>query len=204
VAVALFGARALHGRERGSLSNDPTDRAFLAAQVVALVLVAAGVAWARVRARRMRAELTRLVVDLGQSPPPGGLRDQLAEAFGDPSLDLLHAQDDGMQWIDGSGLPADLEPDSGRQVTRLLAGGRELSAVVHRAGASSPPRTPSAARSSGTCTTARSSGSRRSRSPSGSHGDSWHPRIRTWMPSWLAPKTGCATRWPSCASLPTD
>ena len=134
VAVALFGARALHGRERGSLSNDPTDRAFLAAQVAALALVAAGVAWARVRARRMRAELTRLVVDLGQSPPPGGLRDQLAEAFGDPSLDLLHAQDDGMQWIDGTGLAADLEPDSGRQVTRLLAGGRELSAIVHRPG----------------------------------------------------------------------
>jgi len=134
VAVALFGARALHGRERGFLSNDPTDRALLAAQVVALLLVAAGVAWARVRARRMRAELTQLVVDLGGSPPPGGLRDQLAEAFGDPSLDLLHAQDDGAQWIDGTGLPADIQPGSGRQVTRLLAGGRELSAVVHRPG----------------------------------------------------------------------
>ena len=134
VAVALFGTRALHGRERGFLSNDPTDRALLAAQVAALVLVAAGVAWARVRARRMRAELTRLVVDLGESPPPGGLRDQLADAFGDPSLDLLHAQDDGAQWIDGSGLPADIQPGSDRQVTRLVAGGREVSAVVHRPG----------------------------------------------------------------------
>jgi signal transduction histidine kinase len=134
VAVALFGARALHGRERGFLSNDPTDRALLAGQVAALVLVAAGVAWARVRARRMRAQLTRLVVDLGQSPPPGGLRDQLAHAFGDPSLELLHAQDEGARWIDGAGLPADIQPDSGRQVTRLLAGGRELSAVVHRPG----------------------------------------------------------------------
>ncbi len=134
VAVALFGARALHGRERGFLSNDPTDRALLAAQVAALVLVAAGVAWARVRARRMRDELTRLVVDLGESPPPGGLRDQLADAFGDPSLELLHAQDDGAHWIDGTGLPADIEPGSDRQVTRLLAGGHELSAVVHRPG----------------------------------------------------------------------
>lgn len=134
VAVALFGARALHGRERGYMSNDPTDRALLAAQVAAVVLVAAGVAWARVRARRMRAELTRLVVDLGQSPPPGGLRDQLANAFGDPSLDLLHAQDDGARWIDSTGRPADIQRDSDRQVTRLLAGGRELSAVVHRPG----------------------------------------------------------------------
>jgi signal transduction histidine kinase len=134
VAVALFGARALHGQERGFLSNDPTDRALLAAQVAALVLVAAGVAWRRVRARRMRAELTRLVVDLGQSPPPGGLRDQLADAFGDPSLDLLHAQDDGGEWIDGRGRPAGIEPGPDRQVTRVLARGRELSAVVHRPG----------------------------------------------------------------------
>jgi signal transduction histidine kinase len=133
-AVALFGARALHGRERGSLSNDPTDRALLTAQVAALLLVAAGVAWARVRARRMRAELTRLVVDLGRSPPPGGLRDQLADTFGDPSLDLLHAQDDGAQWIDSSGRPADVQPSPNRQVTRLRTGGHELSAVVHRPG----------------------------------------------------------------------
>jgi signal transduction histidine kinase len=134
IAVAVFGARALHGRERGFLSNDPTDRALLAAEAAALVLVAAGVAWTRVRARRMRAELTQLVVDLGESPPPGGLRDQLAHAFGDPSLDLLHAQDDGERWIDSAGLPADIRPGPDRQVTRLLAGSRELSAVVHRPG----------------------------------------------------------------------
>jgi signal transduction histidine kinase len=133
VAVAVFGARALHGRERGFLSNDPTDRAYLVAEVAALVLVAAGVVWARMRARRMRAELTRLVVDLGQSPPPGGLRDQLADAFGDPSLDLLHAQAGGT-WIDGAGRPADLQGHSDRQVTRLLAAGRPVSAVVHRPG----------------------------------------------------------------------
>jgi signal transduction histidine kinase len=134
IAVAVFGARALHGRERGFLSNDPTDRALLAAEAAALVLVAAGVAWTRVRARHMRAELNQLVVDLGESPPPGGLRDQLAHAFGDPSLDLLHAQDDGERWIDSAGLPADIRPGPDRQVTRLLAGSRELSAVVHRPG----------------------------------------------------------------------
>ena len=133
-AIALFGARALHGSERGFLSNDPTDRALWAAQVAALVLVAAGVAWARVRARRMRGRLARLVVDLGQSPPPGGLRDQLASAFGDPSLQLLHARDDEAGWVDGDGRPAELPHDPDRQVTRLRAGGRELSAVVHRPG----------------------------------------------------------------------
>jgi signal transduction histidine kinase len=133
-AIALFGARALHGGERGFVSNDPTDRALWAAEVAALVLVAAGVAWARVRARRMRGRLARLVVDLGQSPLPGGLRDQLARAFGDPSLQLLHARDDDSGWVAGDGRPADIPHDPDRQVTRLLAGGRELSAVVHRPG----------------------------------------------------------------------
>jgi signal transduction histidine kinase len=133
-AIALFGARALHGSERGFLSNDPTDRALWAAQLAALVLVASGVAWARVRARRMRSRLARLVVDLGQSPPPGGLRDQLASAFGDPSLQLLHARDGDPGWVDGDGRPAELPHDPDRQVTRLRAGGRELAAVVHRPG----------------------------------------------------------------------
>jgi signal transduction histidine kinase len=133
-AIALFGARALHGSERGFVSNDPTDRVLWAAEVAALVLVAAGVVWARVRARRMRGRLARLVVDLGQSPPPGGLRDQLARAFGDPSLQLLHARDDDSGWVDGDGRPADIPNEQDRQVTRLLAGGRELSAVVHRPG----------------------------------------------------------------------
>ena len=133
-AVSLFGARALHGAERGFVSNDPTDRALWAAEIAALALVAAGVAWARVRAQRMRGRLARLVVDLGQSPPPGGLRDQLAGAFGDPSLELLHARDDEAGWVDGDGRPADVPREAGRQVTRLLAGGRELSAIVHRPG----------------------------------------------------------------------
>jgi signal transduction histidine kinase len=133
-AIGLFGARALHGSERGFLSNDPTDRALWAAQLAALVLVAAGIAWARVRARRMRGRLARLVVDLGQSPPPGGLRDQLASAFGDPSLQLLYARDDDPRWVDGDGRPAALPHDPHRQVTRLRAGDRDLAAVVHRPG----------------------------------------------------------------------
>jgi signal transduction histidine kinase len=132
--VAIFGVRALHGSGRGFLTNDATDRTLWAAQVAALALVAAGLIWERLRARRMRAELARLVVDLGHSPPPGGLRDRLAETFGDPSLQLLHASDDVSGWLDGDGRPAELPKDPGRHVTRLLAGGRELAALVHRPG----------------------------------------------------------------------
>ena len=51
-ALVLFGAAAVHGRERGFLSNDPTDRALWVGEMAALALVAAGVVWERVRARR--------------------------------------------------------------------------------------------------------------------------------------------------------
>lgn len=134
VAVGLFGARALHGAERGFLSNDPTDHALWVAQIAVLALVAAGVAWDRVRARRTRVRLAELVVELARSPSSGGLREQLAEAFGDPSLQLMHARDDGGGWVDADGRPADLQVDSDHQVTRVVAGGVELSALVHRPG----------------------------------------------------------------------
>jgi signal transduction histidine kinase len=73
-------------------------------------------------------------VELGRSPPAGGLRDQLAQAFGDPSLQLLHALDDDAGWVDGDGRPVRRPDDPGREVTPVVAGGRELSAIVHRPG----------------------------------------------------------------------
>jgi signal transduction histidine kinase len=133
-ALVLFGAAALHGRERGFLSNDPTDRALWMGEMAALALVAAGVVWERVRARRARSALARLVVDLGASPLPGGLEGQLADALGDPSLRLLHNLDGEPGWIDSEGQPAALPSDDDRVATSLVAGGREVSVLVHRRG----------------------------------------------------------------------
>jgi signal transduction histidine kinase len=133
-ALAFFGAAALHGRDRGFLSNDPTDRALWAGEMAALALVAAGVVWERVRARRARSALARLVVDLGASPPPGGLQGQLADALGDPSLRLLHSLDGEPGWIDSEGQAAALPSDADRVATSVVAGGREVSVLVHRRG----------------------------------------------------------------------
>ena len=109
VAVGLFGADALHGLDRGFVSNDPTDRALRLAEAGALALVAAGVALARWRARRTRAALARLVLDIGAAPAPGELRSWLAESLGDPSLELLHRLDSG-EWIDAEAAPAACRP----------------------------------------------------------------------------------------------
>ena len=133
-ALALFGVSALHGRERGFLSNDPTDHALWVGEIAALALVAAGVVWERVRARRARSALARLVVDLGASPLPGGLEHQLAGALDDPSLRLLHSVDGERGWIDSEGREAAMPSDADRAVTSVVARGREVSVLVHRLG----------------------------------------------------------------------
>jgi signal transduction histidine kinase len=133
IAVALFAADALHGLDRGFLSNDVTDRALRMAEAGALALVAAGVALVRWRAGRTRAALARLVLDIGAAPAPGELRSWLADSLGDPSLQLLHRLDGG-EWIDADGRPADLPTAAGRETTRVRAGGADVLAVVHRPG----------------------------------------------------------------------
>jgi signal transduction histidine kinase len=131
VAVVLFGVDALHGLDRSFVSNDPTDRALRLAEAGALALVAAGVALARWRARRTRAALARLVLDIGAAPAPGELHAWLADSLGDPSLELLHRLDSG-EWIDAGGSPAELPTAGDRETTRVRAGGEDVLAVVHR------------------------------------------------------------------------
>ena len=136
-ALALFGAGALHGLERGFRSNDAIDRTLWAGQVAAIVLVAAGVAAARLRARRRRAGLQRLVLDLG-AVGTGSLSERLGKLLGDPSLVLLYARDDN-EWVDARGRRASPAAGAGRQVTYVSSGGRRIAALVHRAGLLADP-----------------------------------------------------------------
>jgi signal transduction histidine kinase len=130
LAIALLGTQAAHGVDRGFLSNDGTDRLLFTAQIVALALTAAGVAWERERARRARAAVADLVIELGSSAGTT-LRDRLAVRLRDPSLRVLYARDDGAGWLDASGAPADA-PDG--QTTPVVAGDRPLAVLAHRPG----------------------------------------------------------------------
>src|SRR5262249_58889771 len=56
----------------------------------ALCVLSLAAVWAWVRARRPRSALARLVIELAESPPPGGLRDVLAGVLRDPSLVLAY------------------------------------------------------------------------------------------------------------------
>jgi signal transduction histidine kinase len=133
VAVALFAVDAIHGLDRGFVSNDPTDRALRLAEAGALVLVGGGVALTRWRTRRTRAALARLVLDIGAAPAPGELRAWLAESLGDPSLELLHRLESG-EWVHADGHRADPGRRGERETTLVRARGEELLAVIHRPG----------------------------------------------------------------------
>jgi signal transduction histidine kinase len=127
--IGLAAARLAHGVDRGFVSNDALDRLLWTGQAAALLLLAAETASEPLRRRRTRAQLARLVVELADAPQPGGLRDALADALGDPTLELLYRIDDGT-WVRPDGRAAEPPADA----TRLLAAGRIVGALVHRPG----------------------------------------------------------------------
>jgi signal transduction histidine kinase len=83
------------------------------------------------RTRLGRAAVTDLVVNLSRAPIHGTLRDMLARALGDPSLELALALPGG-GYVDVQGRAVTLPPHgSGRAVTAIAADGKPLAALVH-------------------------------------------------------------------------
>jgi signal transduction histidine kinase len=130
VFLSLSAAQLAHGVSRGFVSNDKLDRLMWTSQALALLLLAAATAWEPLRRRRARAQLARLVVDLADAPAPGGLRDSLAHALGDPDLQLLYRTDEN-EWVWPDGTSAGVPGDD---TTRLVAGDRVVGALIHRMG----------------------------------------------------------------------
>ena len=127
LALATLLALALIGGSRELMD------AFFYASLPALALVPylflAGLA----RGRMLRGRgLGRLVRRLGGSLGRGELRAALAEALGDPSVELAYWLPDSRQYVDAEGHPVELpEPDSGRSVTEVDREGRRIAAIVH-------------------------------------------------------------------------
>jgi signal transduction histidine kinase len=95
----------------------------LSTSVTVPLALAAGVMLSA-RARRGVADL---VVDLSVARP-GHVRDALADAVGDPSLELALWDPSGRRWIDPDGLPVELPTGPSRTVTFV---GTDLAAVIH-------------------------------------------------------------------------
>jgi signal transduction histidine kinase len=118
--------------DRGFLSNGTLERRLWLGQAAALVAVVLGIVWSWVRARRARSTVARLVVELAQSPPPGGLRGVLAEIVGDPDLLLAYPLGDPAGPVDADGRL--VEFPAGRETTSLVRDGHTVALLVHSPG----------------------------------------------------------------------
>jgi signal transduction histidine kinase len=86
----------------------------------------AGVVWTRLR----RSNVSSLVVELHE----GGvdtLRDRLAQALGDPTLEIAYWLEQTGTYADAAGRPYALPDDRTRAVTHVLAGGAPVAALIH-------------------------------------------------------------------------
>ena len=85
------------------------------------------------RTRLARTAVAELMTELGETPAPGSLRQSLARALGDPSLELAYWVRDGT-YVDVDGhavaLPAE---GSARVATAVERSGRPVAALVHDA-----------------------------------------------------------------------
>jgi signal transduction histidine kinase len=129
--LALVAWDFQHSLARGILSNDSFDRRIWLLEAAALIAFAFGAALPLFRERRARASVANFVVELGEMPTRGGVRDALAQTFGDPTLELVYRRSDTGGFVDAFGHPLDPEPGPGRTVTPLLRGNTTIAALVH-------------------------------------------------------------------------
>jgi signal transduction histidine kinase len=79
------------------------------------------------RVQMARGAVAQLVLELGQAPEPGGVRDALARALGDPGLRLAYWVPERNGFVDAAGRPVELSADA----TVVERGGRRVAALEH-------------------------------------------------------------------------
>lgn len=86
------------------------------------------------RARLARGHVGRLVVELGDASPRGALREALARALGDPSVEVAYWLAERGAYVDGEGQAISLPGGDGhRAVTFIERSGQPVGALIHDA-----------------------------------------------------------------------
>jgi signal transduction histidine kinase len=131
-ATALFAAgTAAVASVRFAVPGPATDAATLLAYEVMLCALAVGLLIGLLRWPWERAEVADLVVELGEARS-GTLRDQLARALGDPSLQVGYWLPESAAFVDAAGSPLAVPaPGSGRSATVVERDGQPLAVLVH-------------------------------------------------------------------------
>jgi len=114
-----------------SLSRDAAI-ALSIGQTVAYAAVPFGFLLGLLRLRMARGTVADVMVELGDAPAPRRLSEALAGALGDPTLQVVEWAPEHKAFVDGNGVPIDLDSlELGRAVTRLERDGRPMAAVLH-------------------------------------------------------------------------
>jgi signal transduction histidine kinase len=109
-------------------------------QVIGQVALSFAIVWGLLYSRLAAAHVADLVRDLDKVPPER-LREALARALGDPSLELAFWLPERRAYADADGLPVALPaPGSRRAVTVLESDGEPIAALVHDGSLSDDPR----------------------------------------------------------------
>jgi signal transduction histidine kinase len=134
VTMFLMAATLLVTRLSGASLPGAADvgRVMFSATLVAMAAVPLAFLAGLVRARLARFTVGELLVELGETRAPGGLRDALARALHDPSLEVAYWLPDHQLYVGVDGRPAELPVDgSGRVTTVLEQDGRRVAALIH-------------------------------------------------------------------------
>ncbi len=131
-ATAFLGAvLAADALVRLAVSTPEAKDATLLANEAALVALAVSLLAGLLRWPWERAEVTDFVVELGEARS-GTLRDALARALGDPTLELGYWLPESGAYVDAAGRPLELPAaGSARAVTRVERDGQAVAVLVH-------------------------------------------------------------------------
>jgi signal transduction histidine kinase len=132
--LSLVAAGFARSLDRGFPGTDGLDHQLWLGEAAALCVLSLAVVWAWVRARRTRSALARLVVELAESPPPGGLRDVLAGVLHDRSLVLAYPLAGG-RLADARCRAVELTGE----ITPIVRGGQQVALLSHRPGLLAEP-----------------------------------------------------------------
>ena len=113
-----------------NISLEPLNDLILASQIA----IPIAVLYVLLQARMARGAVADLVVDVGQTPTPSRLRDALANALGDPSLQVAYWAAAEDRFVDAAGVTVELpEGATGQAVTMLERNGVWEAAIIHDA-----------------------------------------------------------------------
>ena len=134
VTGAVVGVVTLTGEMLVNTGNLSTAQFQLVVtiQILSFALFPAAILVGVLRDRMARSAVADLVVELGETPAPERMREALAGALRDPTLEVVYWSAPSERYVDAHGVPVDLEHDArGRAVTLLERDGRPLAALLH-------------------------------------------------------------------------